>query len=1044
MGKNRQRNRNRSSKPAQPAVLREIASTTAAAAAAMVVFGSGEVALALPQGMRVRGGQLSIEQRNGSTTLIKQGSRRAAADFKGFDIGTKERVQIRQPNAKSVFMGRVTSGQITEIHGQLDANGRVLLINPAGVVVGPTGTVNTAAFTATTLHADPEQFMQGGTVELKALPGADPNAAVINQGAINTADGGFAALVAPHVVNDGVINARLGQVQLASGTAATLDISGDGLIQVVLDPAVAGSISNSGSIQASHVRLGGGDAAALTAATVNLGGVIEARSAAEVRGLNPAASEAASIEVRTAGAITLSGRVDASARKAGFSGGSVKLLGSSITLNPGAVVEASGPAGGGEVLVGGNYLGQGPEPNAKQVTIAPGAAIRADATQAGDGGRVIVWSDERTEFHGEISAKGGPEGGDGGFVETSSKQTLVVTGTVSTAAPKGKAGQWLLDPEDVAIVDDSAEAEAEAETETETEAEAESDAAEEDTSSEDTTAEAESTDSTETSDSADSADSDDDEEEEEEETTTAEAESSSEETDSTAEASDTSESTAESSESSISSSSIEQARAEGTEVTVVSSGEVSGAESEEATAEKGGLTVISNAEDPAAAVAAAKASEPSQPTPDAKPQPEAASTETAATPTAPAPEPAPAPTPTNTPELYTLYLNGADLNLSAQQEQLSGRNVVIASCEGSCSSDRAGNIFIDSLTGLASLQVLAAADVTLEKEISVSGALSIAGALTFSGTEIHLTANELVLAGPVQVAEAIKASGGPALTISSASSDRAIQLGGADQASVNLDAPAAVLQLGSSTLNKLNQAGLAELNIGGAEHTGGINLDASASLSASKAVTLQSQQVSVAGAITAGDGNRGGQITISGDQLSVQSTARIDASGPMGGGQVLIGGSWQNENPAVRQAINTTIAKGAVIDASATRQGTGGTIVAWSDITNPLSRTTVAGTLRAEGGALDGDGGRIETSGYDLKVEALRFPLRRHRATPANGCWIHATSRSAAGRTRASIPASLPQRIAPSSVWRRCKARSTARTSRCSPAARERRPAQSP
>ena len=39
--------------------------------------------------------------------------------------------------------------------------------------------------------------------------------------------------------------------------------------------------------------------------------------------------------------------------------------------------------------------------------------------QKGDGGKVAVWSNKHTVFNGTISAKGGAQGGNGGFVETS-------------------------------------------------------------------------------------------------------------------------------------------------------------------------------------------------------------------------------------------------------------------------------------------------------------------------------------------------------------------------------------------------------------------------------------------------------------------------------------------------------------------------------------------------------------------------------------------------------------------------------------------------
>ena len=64
---------------------------------------------------------------------------------------------------------------------------------------------------------------------------------------------------------------------------------------------------------------------------------------------------------------------------------------------------------------------------------------------------MIVWSDEATKFDGWIEAGGGPQGGNGGFIETSSKAVLGVRGNASAAAPRGRGGEWLLDPNDITI-----------------------------------------------------------------------------------------------------------------------------------------------------------------------------------------------------------------------------------------------------------------------------------------------------------------------------------------------------------------------------------------------------------------------------------------------------------------------------------------------------------------------------------------------------------------------------------------------------------------
>ncbi|MEY2643886.1 MAG: hypothetical protein RLZZ611_535, partial [Cyanobacteriota bacterium] len=389
-------------------------------------------ALALPEGLEVRGGSISVNQPDATTLVIQQGTQRAAGDWRSFNIGAGERVNIQQPSASSLMLARVSGGVGTEIFGQLNANGALLLLNPHGVLIGPGAVINTASFAAGTLTADPNQFMQGGALTLQPLTGAPADAAVINRGTISVSDAGLVALVAPQVINEGLIHARLGTIQLAAGTAATLDLSGDGLLQVALDPAASGALLNQGQLKAQMVRIGAAEAQALIHAAVNLDGLVEARGADDSGG---------TIVVASAGDVIVKGQLDASGGAAA-SGGNVKLLGNRVALLDQALVNASGGTGGGEVLIGGNKLGQGPEPNATVAVMAPGSQVQADARVQGDGGRVILWSDDYTGFYGTISARGGSNGGNGGFVETSSKLNLQAQGSVEAGAPLGQGGLW--------------------------------------------------------------------------------------------------------------------------------------------------------------------------------------------------------------------------------------------------------------------------------------------------------------------------------------------------------------------------------------------------------------------------------------------------------------------------------------------------------------------------------------------------------------------------------------------------------------------------
>ena len=121
-------------------------------------------------------------------------------------------------------------------------------------------------------------------------------------------------------------------------------------------------------------------------------------------------------------------------------GGQIVLLGDRITLEPEAQLNSSSLAGGGQIYIGGLPTGQGFDNPAAIVWIRPGATISADALERGNGGVVTIWADDRTQFAGSITARGGALSGDGGFVEVSGQRALSFNGYVDTTAPQGKVG----------------------------------------------------------------------------------------------------------------------------------------------------------------------------------------------------------------------------------------------------------------------------------------------------------------------------------------------------------------------------------------------------------------------------------------------------------------------------------------------------------------------------------------------------------------------------------------------------------------------------
>jgi filamentous hemagglutinin family protein len=132
-------------------------------------------------------------------------------------------------------------------------------------------------------------------------------------------------------------------------------------------------------------------------------------------------------------------------------GGRVEVLGDRVSLLDNATIDVSSPTGGGTILVGGDYRGGGAIPTATQVFVDRGAFLNANATIAGDGGKVVVWADNNTQFFGTIQAQGGAISGNGGFVEVSGLNTLDFRGDVTTFAPQGEMGTLLLDPTDLTV-----------------------------------------------------------------------------------------------------------------------------------------------------------------------------------------------------------------------------------------------------------------------------------------------------------------------------------------------------------------------------------------------------------------------------------------------------------------------------------------------------------------------------------------------------------------------------------------------------------------
>jgi len=410
-------------------------------------------ASAAPEGGRVTAGDATIRQGDKLTT-IDQRSDKTIIDWRRFGLNADEAARFNQPGSGSIALNRVSGGDPSVILGNLQANGNVWLVNPNGVLFGPGAKVDVGGLVASTADIADKDFL-ADSYEF-SIPSPVAGASVINQGTITFGEHGLAALVAPHVRNDGVIVGRLGQVAMAGAAGFTLDLQGDGLLLFgtptqVVDGLVADGalVTNTGRIDVDggQVLITAAAAESIVSEVINAGGIVEARSFATAPG-------EIVLDGGDHGVVTVSGTLSTAGAEADAKGGAIDVLGDKLMLTGASLLDASGPAGGGSVHVGGDRHGKGERRRASQTVVASGARINADATRRGNGGEVVVWANDRLVFAGTASARGGPEGGDGGFVETSSSTgNLHISGRVDVGAPKGAPGTWLLDPLHVVIAD---------------------------------------------------------------------------------------------------------------------------------------------------------------------------------------------------------------------------------------------------------------------------------------------------------------------------------------------------------------------------------------------------------------------------------------------------------------------------------------------------------------------------------------------------------------------------------------------------------------
>lgn len=423
----------------------------------MLVFSSASVLVSSVQAQvmtpALDGTNTRIVQ-DGNTFNIAGGTQSGANlfhSFQQFGLNQGQVANFLSNPATQNILSRVTGGNPSLIQGVIQVSGsnaNLYLMNPAGMVFGANASLNVpGSFTATTasgIGLGNHWFNATGPNNYSALTGA-PGAfaftasqpgAIVNAGnlAVNLRQN--LSLLGGTVVNTGTLSAP-------EGTITVMAVPGDKLLRVgqtgsLLSLDLPLQVKNQVNplaitpLSLPQLLTGANTVGNATGLRVENGVVRLVGSGATV--------------YSQPGDVTVSRSLNVS----GAVGGKVQVLGDRVNLRA-ATINASGFGGGGQVLVGGDFRGQGTIPTAKRTFISADSLINVSARDRGNAGRAIVWANEATGFSGRILATGGRFGGDGGFVEVSGKENLAFDGRVDVSAPNGNSGTLLLDPRNIVI-----------------------------------------------------------------------------------------------------------------------------------------------------------------------------------------------------------------------------------------------------------------------------------------------------------------------------------------------------------------------------------------------------------------------------------------------------------------------------------------------------------------------------------------------------------------------------------------------------------------
>ena len=203
--------------------------------------------LAQPAGGVIVSGDGAITP--GTITSVQQNTEHMAINWGTFNIQSGEQVIFVQPGTSSVALNRDFSGVPSELFGSLQANGQVFLLNTAGVLIGPSATINVGGLLMSDLSLSDEEFSRLQADNQMTLTEANPNAGgIVNQGAITTSTRNGITLIGQYIDNAGTLTANNGNINLAVADGPIVVTDASGMLGVQLSQGLEQSLAPSGAL----------------------------------------------------------------------------------------------------------------------------------------------------------------------------------------------------------------------------------------------------------------------------------------------------------------------------------------------------------------------------------------------------------------------------------------------------------------------------------------------------------------------------------------------------------------------------------------------------------------------------------------------------------------------------------------------------------------------------------------------------------------------------------------------------------------------------